>query len=89
MLRIQARRPKPRRFSYEPRFYDPSKDDALRDGMRRRIRIERSNVRPTRRTRQPAFIAVGLLLVAVLYVYLHMDRVAEGAASMGRLFFGG
>ncbi len=89
MLRTQARRPRHRRFHYEPRFYDPKKDEAARDGLHRRIRIERSKVRPERRNRQPAFIAVALLLAAVLYVYLNMDRVAEGAASMGRLFFGG
>lgn len=58
---IPRHRPKPRRFQYEPRFYDPSKDERLK----RRLHIK-SN---TRRGKQPAFIAVALLLLLAFYIY--------------------
>lgn len=51
----------PRRFQYEPRFYDPSEDDR----MKRRMRITSH----TRRGRQPAFIVVALLLLLAFYIY--------------------
>lgn len=82
MLRIGFRSVKPRGFSYQPRFYDP-KAEASR---RRAIRIERPKVR--RKTRQPAFIAVGLLLVLALYLYINMDRIIERMAAFGGVFFG-
>ncbi len=77
------RRVQPRRFSYDPRFYDPSKDERLK----RRMRRARPEVR--RKTKQPAFIAVGLGLLLVLYVYVHIDEVVAGAARLGDFFFGG
>lgn len=58
---IPKRRPKARRFQYEPRFYDPGKDER----MKRRLRFDSK----TRRGKQPAFIIVGLLLVLALYIY--------------------
>ncbi|MFN3597168.1 MAG: hypothetical protein ACK41D_07845 [Rubricoccaceae bacterium] len=82
MLRIGFRSARPRGFSYQPRFYDPKAEAA----RRRTIRIERPAGR--RKTRQPAFIAVGLLLVLALYLYLNMDRIIERMAAFGGLFFG-
>ena len=54
-------RPKARRFHYEPRFYDPSSDERIRQRMRFTSK--------TRRGKQPAFIAVAVLLLLALYVY--------------------
>lgn len=54
-------RPKPRRFHYEPRFYDPKADDRLRQRLRFKS--------PVRRGKQPAFIAVALLLLLAFYIY--------------------
>ncbi len=76
-------RAKPRKFSYEPRFYDPTKDDRLK----RRMRSARPRVRP--KSMQPKFIAVGLGLVLALYLYVNIDSIAERAAAFGGFFFGG
>ena len=80
---MTRRRAQPRRFQYEPRFYDPTKDERLK----RRIRIERTRVRP--KTKQPQFIAVGLALLLALYLYLNIDGIAERVAAFGGAFFGG
>ncbi|MDX1420143.1 MAG: hypothetical protein R3181_09260 [Rubricoccaceae bacterium] len=80
---LSRRRAQPRRFSYEPRFYDPKKDERLK----RRMRVERNRARP--KTKQPHFIAVGLGLVAALYLYLNIDEVVAGAAALGGALFGG
>lgn len=58
---IPRHRPKARRFQYEPRFYDPSRDER----MKRRIRFKSK----TRRGKQPAFIAVAVLLLIAFYIY--------------------
>ena len=51
----------PRRFRYEPRFYDPTEDERLK----RRLHITSH----TRRGKQPAFIIVALLLLLAFYIY--------------------
>ena len=61
-LFIQNRRAKPRRFSYEPRFYDPKKDENLKRRMRIGSRARR------RRSPLGLLYFVGLLLFA-LYIY--------------------
>ncbi|MCH8030690.1 MAG: hypothetical protein IIB09_02585 [Bacteroidetes bacterium] len=73
----------PRKFSYEPRFYDPTKDDRLK----RRMRAARPRVR--RKSKQPTFIAVGLGLLLALYLYLHIDSIVERVAAFSSFFFGG
>lgn len=83
MFGLSRRQTKNRRFTYEPRFYDPSRDERLK----RRMRIERTRARP--KTRQPQFIAVGLALLAVLYLYLNIDTIVERATGLSHLFFGG
>lgn len=57
-------RPKNRTFQYEPRFYDPSEDER----KKQRIRFESK----TRRGKQPAFIAVAVLLLLALYLYVKL-----------------
>ena len=76
-------RVRPRKFNYAPRFYDPTKDDRLK----RRMRTARPRVR--RKSRQPAFIAVGLGLVLALYLYVNINSIAERVAAFGGFFFGG
>ena len=80
---LRRRRVRPRKFSYEPRFYDPTKDDRLK----RRMRSARPRVR--RKSRQPAFIAAGLGLVLALYLYLHIDSIVERVAAFSGFFFSG
>lgn len=51
----------PRRFDYEPRYYNPEKDEK----MKRRMRIRsRSRNRST-----PGLLYLGIMLVLVLLVY--------------------
>ena len=61
---IPRSRPRPRRFEYEPRFYDPSKDQRLK----RRMHFKRK----TRRGKQPAFVGVAVLLLVALGIYTHL-----------------
>jgi hypothetical protein len=57
-----SRRKQHRRFDYEPRYYNPNRDD----GIKRRMRIHSK----TRRRRSPvAIIYFALLLMLVVYVY--------------------
>lgn len=56
-------RSKHRRFSYEPRFYDPKKDEDLR----RRMRIKSLS---RRKRRNPAGILLFVILLAMaIFVY--------------------
>lgn len=60
---VPGRRSKPRRFEYEPRFYNPEKDENLR----RRMRVQ-SKTRSRRRS--PAGIIYFVLLLAMaIYIY--------------------
>ena len=59
---IPSRRSKPRRFSYEPRYYDPTKDESLK----RRMRIHSR----ARRRRSPlGLIYFAVLLFFAIYIY--------------------
>lgn len=63
-LFMPGRRVKHRRFSYEPRFYNPERDDRIK----RRIRIQ-----SRARKRTPAgLIYFVLLLVMVVYIYMKL-----------------
>jgi hypothetical protein len=53
---------KPRRFDYEPRYYDPTEDNRFK----RRLRFTSS----TRRGRRPPFLFLAILLMLVMIVYL-------------------
>lgn len=60
---VPGRRAKPRRFEYEPRYYNPKKDENLR----RRLRVQ-SKTRSQRRS--PAGIIYFVLLLAMaIYIY--------------------
>ena len=86
MLGIQrGRMARPRGFSYEPRFYDADADER----RKRRLQFRRPSEVRQRKTKQPAFIAVGLGLVVALYVYINADTLIERVASFGSFFFGG
>lgn len=84
MLRISRRHAAPRGFHYEPRYYDEDEQER----KRRRIRIQRPAHVGHRRTRQPAFIAVGLLLLVVFYLYTNIGDFVENASAFSRFFFG-
>lgn len=57
-----SRRSAPRRFAYEPRFYNPEKDDSIK----RRMRVQSR----ARRRRDPAgIIYLALLLILALFIY--------------------
>lgn len=58
---IGGRRRKPRKFDYEPRFYNPKKDEDIK----RRMRIQR---RSRRRNPTSLLYLLGLLLFT-LYIY--------------------
>ena len=85
MLTIHKRLPKHRRFEYQPRFHDPSKDEAVK----RQIRIRRANPATFRKTKQPQFIAVGLGLVGALYLFINGDEIFGRAVEGLSLLFGG
>jgi hypothetical protein len=57
-------RPKNRRFTYEPRFYDPGEEER----KKQRVRFESK----TRRGKQPAFIVIAVLLLLALYLYVKL-----------------
>lgn len=84
MLRVGFRKPQHRRFDYQPRFYDPEEEER----RRRSIRIKKDPSLARRKTKQPTFIALGLLLVLVFFLYVNMDAVVENAAALSNLFFG-
>ena len=65
-LFLPRSRPRHRRFSYEPRFYDPKKDEDLR----RRMRIKSLS---RRKRRNPAGIFLFIILLAMaLYIYFQV-----------------
>lgn len=62
----QGSRAKHRRFSYEPRYYDPKKDEDLR----RRMRIKSLS---RRKRRNPAGIILFVLLLGMaLFIYFQI-----------------
>lgn len=54
-----------RRFTYEPRFWDPEKEEKIK----RRIRVGRS----TQRRKPKGAIYFAVLLIIVLYMYLNFS----------------
>lgn len=55
---------KPRRFDYEPRFYNPEKDEKLK----KRMRIK-SQTRSRHSRNAPGLIYLCFLLMLVLFMY--------------------
>ncbi len=68
-LFVPSKRPVPRRFDYEPRFYDPSQDESLRQRLRS-ARTVRKRSNPTRA------LLYGGALGALLYVLHLLHNVA-------------
>lgn len=68
-LFIPSKRPVPRRFDYEPRVYDPSQEETLRQRLRgaRKVRKRSS---PTKA------LFYGVALVIVLYILNSLGGVA-------------
>lgn len=59
---VSNRRSRPRRFDYEPRYYDPTKDE----GIKRRMRVQSR----ARRRRDPSgIIYLAMLLILALFIY--------------------
>jgi hypothetical protein len=62
---VPSKRTQNRRFSYEPRYYDPFKDESVKRRMRVRSRA--------RKSRGPAVaVYLALLLILALYIYTKM-----------------
>lgn len=81
---LVRRSARPRGFTYEPRFYDGDAEDA----RKRRLQFRRPSEQRSRKTKQPAFIAVGLGLVVVFYLYTHIEQIASGTGVLLEFFFG-
>lgn len=62
---------KPRRFSYEPRYYDPKKEE--REG--RRIKFKRQGSRRNAKTQSLFWLL--FLLVLVLYFIVYLGRLGR------------
>jgi hypothetical protein len=60
---LRGGRAKHRKFSYEPRFYDPAKEKKLKERMRIKSKVRRRN--------PAAFLSILLLLVLAAIVYLN------------------
>jgi hypothetical protein len=54
--------PKPRRFDYEPRYYDSTEDDRFK----RRLRFSSKG----HRGKRPRFLFLVIVLALVLFIYL-------------------
>ena len=62
---IQSRKSRPRRFDYEPRYYNPERDNKVKKRMRIQSRV--------RRRRSPAgIIYFALLLAMAVWIYLRL-----------------
>lgn len=77
--------PKPRRFDYQPRFYDPDAEAR----RKRQLQFVRPSERRSYKTKQPQFVAVGLGLVLALYIFLNIETIVERVTAFGGWFFGG
>jgi hypothetical protein len=85
MIGPARRLARPRGFDYTPRYFNPESAER----RKKRIRFTAPSQKRLRKTRQPAFVAVGLGLVLALYLYLQMDTIAERVTAFGAFFFGG
>ena len=61
------RKPRYRRFEYEPRFYNPEEDRT--EQLKKRLRQERSRSR--RKRKSP--IVWGVLMIVLFYLYLYLS----------------
>lgn len=63
---FQRNRVKNHRFSYEPRYYDPSRDE----NIKQRMRIQSRSL--ARRKKPTSFLIILALLVMAVYVFLSL-----------------
>ncbi len=61
-----SRRVKNRRFSYEPRFYNPEKDESLK----RRMRLK--GMSKSRRRSPMGIVIFAILLAMAIYAYIKL-----------------
>lgn len=66
------KKPSYRRFTYEPRFYNPDRDEKER--LKRLMRQERDAYR--RRKRRPVVLWIAIF-VLVVYLYLYLSGVTR------------
>jgi predicted nucleic acid-binding Zn ribbon protein len=66
------KKPSYRRFRYEPRFYNPDRDEKER--LKRLMRQERDAYR--RRKRRPVLLWIAIFAL-VIYLYLYLAGVAR------------
>jgi len=72
---IGRRMPKARRFSYEPHYYDPKKDDKTR----KKIKFQRQVTRRSAKSRSIVWLVILIALVVYLVVYFSR-LVSNGGA---------
>ncbi len=71
---IGGRVPKPRRFTYEPRYYDPKKEE--REG--RRIKFKRVRTKTQAKTRSLIWLFTLVFLIVYLILFFNqMKRRSE------------
>ena len=62
---LGSRMPKARRFSYEPHYYDPKKDEK----KGKRIKFQRQVMRRSAKSRSVVWLLILIILVVYLVVY--------------------
>lgn len=67
-LFTSSRRKKPRKFDYEPRFYNPEEDEQKQrsERLKQRMRIRSK----TRRGKSTSLIYLAILLAFTVYLYV-------------------
>lgn len=73
-LFVSGSRPRPRRFDYTPRIYDPKKDES----MRRRMRVARKKHKRSSPTKA---LLYGAMVVVALYIVNSLDGAGFAIAS--------
>ncbi|MEM1270428.1 MAG: hypothetical protein AAF752_15435 [Bacteroidota bacterium] len=68
---LPKRKIRNRKFHYEPRFYDPKREEDLKN----RMRIKRTSYSKRRSTRLTVFISMGILLLIAFYIYVNLPSV--------------
>ncbi len=74
---VSGSRPRPRRFDYEPRYYDPRRDESLRSKMR--------VARKTQKRSSPTkALLYGAMVVIALFILNSLDNIgATWSAWLG------
>lgn len=67
-LFVSGSRPQPRRFDYEPRYYDPRRDESLRSKMRVARKVHKRSS-PTKA------LLFGAMVVIALFILNSLDDI--------------